>query len=312
MHDNSDIIITTRNDFSYRIRRQFQKISYKILGPVKMAKIYYRIVMKRRLNLKNPSTFTEKINWYKLFYCPYNPLIIKCCDKFGVRDFLDGLGLKDYQSNLIGVWSSPYDINWNQLPEKFALKSSNGCGYNIICKNKNVLDEHKTKKLLNKWLKENFGVYNAEPHYNVGEKRIICEEYIDSGTTLPVDYKIHCMNGVPSVIQVCDERTSRTTNYTYYNANGQPLKYGICPSSHNINLDDNLKEDMLRISKMISSNFPYVRVDFFINNGHLQISELTFTPSAGLKPDLLFGNGDNEMGKILNIRKLMQRYDTQN
>lgn len=308
MQENNDVIITVRNDFFYNIRRWFQKTSYRILGPVNIAKIYYVVVMKRRLNLNYPSTFTEKINWYKLFYCPYDPLIIKCCDKYDVRDFLNELGLQDYQSNLVGVWDSPYDIEWDSLPEKFALKNSNGCGYNIICKNKSALNEYAAKKLLKTWLREDFGCYNAEPHYNIGKKRIICEEYIDSDEILPVDYKIHCMNGKPSVIQVCDERTSKTTNYTYYDTFGQPFKYGIYPSNHCLDLNEDLRSDMINVSSTISEHFPYVRVDFFVNKGRLQISELTFSPSAGLKPDLRFGNGDIEMGKMLDIKELIRKY----
>ena len=135
MQSNNDVVITVRDDFFYNIRRWFQKIFYKILGPVNMSRIYYSIVMKKWLHLKSPSTFTEKINWYKLFYCPYDSLIVKCCDKYSVRDFLNSIDLKNYQSNLIGVWDNPDDIIWDSLPGKFALKNSNGCGYNIICKN---------------------------------------------------------------------------------------------------------------------------------------------------------------------------------
>lgn len=308
MQSNNDIIITVQDNFFYNVRRWFQKTAYKILGPVNMAKIYYRIVMKKRLNLKSPSTFTEKINWYKLFYCPYNPLIIKCCDKYDVRDFLDSIGFHNYQSNLIGVWDNPDDIKWDSLPERFALKSSNGCGYNIICKNKFALDENLAKKMLKKWQREKFGCYNAEPHYNKGKKRIICEEYIDNDEILPIDYKVHCMNGKPLVIQVCDERTSKTTKYTYYDVQCMPLKYGIAPSDNRLDLDEDLRVDMINACIIISEHFPYVRVDFFINKGRLQISELTFSPSAGLKPDLLFGNGDVEMGNMLNIEELIKEY----
>ena len=299
------VVITVRDNFSYKIRRTLHKTAYCVFGPVTMAKIYYRLVMKEKHLLDNPSKFYEKIYWYKLYYCPKNELIIKCSDKYDVRDFLSGLGMEKYLSELICSWDSPDEICWDQLPQKFALKLSNGCGYNIICANKSALNEKDTKKLLRKWMKDKFGYYNAEPHYNIGKKRIICEKYIDSENFLPIDYKIHCMNGKAKVIQLCDERTNKTTRYTYYDEAGIPLKYGKYPPDEKLSLENGLLEEMIAVSEKVASYFPYVRVDFFINGNKLQISELTFSPSAGLKPDLAFGNGDIEMGKMWDISCLI-------
>ena len=311
MKSNDNVIITVRDNFLYVTRRSLQKAAYWLLGSVVMSKIYYRIVMHERLHLKNPKTFTEKICWYKLYHCPENPLIIQCSDKFSVRQHLTELGLEQYLSTLIGVWDDPEEINWDVLPNQFALKISNGCGYNIICRDKSALDEVKVKKLLKRWLREHFGCYNAEPHYNFGNKKILCEEYIDSGTRLPDDYKAHCMNGIPKVIQVCDDRTSKTTRYTYYDPTGKPFPFGKCPSNSDLRFPPELLHEMIDVSKQIAKEFPYVRVDFFINHGHLQISELTFTPSAGLKPDLTYGGGDLEMGKMLNMEQLIENHEKQ-
>ena len=283
-----------------------ESIAYRIFGPKFMSKVYYKLDMKRTLNLENPGTFTEKINWYKLFYCPYNELIIKCSDKYTVRPFLEKQGFGKYLSELIGVWDDPDDICWDELPDKFVLKNSNGCGYNIICDKKSCLDEKETKQLLKKWLNEHFGYYNAEPHYEIGKKRIICEKYIESGHLLPIDYKVHCMNGIPKVLQVCDERTNKVTKYYYYNMQGEPLQFGKYLIEQDISLDGALLAEMNSIAEKIAGFFPYVRVDFFINNGHLQISELTFSPSAGLKPDLNYNNGDEVMGKMLDFDELVR------
>lgn len=306
MLNNEKVIVTVRNNLSYRIRRWMQRCAYCVLGPTIMAKIYYRIVMKKKLHLKNPITFTEKINWYKLYYCPNNDLVVKCSDKFGVRSFLEENNLQKYMSELVGVWRDPNDIVWEELPQKFALKNSNGCGYNIICSDKSFLDETETKRTLKRWLKDHFGYYNAEPHYEKGDKCIICEEYIESEHLLPIDYKIHCMNGSPKVIQVCDERTNKTTKYVYYNEKGEPFSFGKYPTDAKLDISEEHLKEMVDVCEKAAKNFPYVRVDFFINKGNLQISELTFSPSAGLKPDLTYGDGDLIMGEMLNIKGLVK------
>ena len=303
MINNEFVAVTVRDNLSYRIRRQGQALAYKLFGPVLMAKVYYRFVMKEKLNLKEPKTFTEKICWYKLYYCPKNELVIRCSDKYTVRGFLEELGLGEYLSELVGVWENSEQINWEDLPQKFALKSSNGCGYNIVCADKAHLDEHETKKLLKKWLNEHFGYYNAEPHYEMKKKRIICEKYIESAHLLPIDYKIHCMNGVPKVLQICDERTAKETKYIYYDMKGHPLDFGKYPQKTDLDIDFNMLLDINRICSIIAPHFPYVRIDFFVNNGKLQLGELTFSPSAGLKPDLKYGGGDLKMGKMLNLGK---------
>ncbi len=304
MISNEYVAVTVRDNLSYAIRRKGQTFAYRLFGAKFMAKVYYRIVMKEKLNLRQPKTFTEKINWYKLFYCPKNELIIQCSDKYSVRSYLERLGLGDYLSKLIGVWDNPNDIDWNLLPTKFALKNSNGCGYNIVCRDKAHLDEKQTKKLLKKWLRNHFGHYNAEPHYEMGKKRIIAEQYIESSQLLPIDYKIHCMNGEPKVMQMCDERTAKDTKYVYYDMDCCPLSFGKYPQKENMDISKGLLADMKRICKMIAPDFPYVRIDFFVNNGKLQIGELTFSPSAGLKPDLKYGNGDLIMGEMLRLEKI--------
>lgn len=145
--------------------------------------------------------------------------------------------------------------------------------------------------------------FNAEPHYELGNKRIICEKYIESAHLLPIDYKIHCMNGTAKVLQICDERTAKETKYIYYDMNGHPLDFGKYPQKSDLVIEEDLLADMNRICRVIAPYFPYVRVDFFVNNGRLQIGELTFSPSAGLKPDLKYGDGDLKMGEMLELEK---------
>ena len=116
------------------------------ISPVLSNKIMYRVKMKKKLNLKNPKTFNEKINWLKIYDYPYNETVIKCADKYLVRDYLREKKLSKYLVNLFGVWDSPDEINFDALPNKFVLKCNHGCGYNIICTDKLYLDIDLTKK----------------------------------------------------------------------------------------------------------------------------------------------------------------------
>ena len=108
---NDYVTVTSKGNFTYRMRRQLQCAAYVLLGAKSISKIYYRISMGRPLHLANPQTFTEKITWYKLFYCPENERIIQCSDKYAVRSFLENLNLGNYLSELIGVWDTPEEID---------------------------------------------------------------------------------------------------------------------------------------------------------------------------------------------------------
>lgn len=165
------VIITGKNNITYRARRYVQKFMGSIFPEEYMTKIYFRMKMKKRLNLANPATFNEKIQWYKLYYCADNDLVVQCSDKYAVREYISRLGYQGTLNRLIGVWDNVDDIDWDILPEKFVIKCNHGCGYNIICKDKSKLDRVKANSVLRGWMKEDFGLYNIEPHYNKIEKK---------------------------------------------------------------------------------------------------------------------------------------------
>ena len=119
-----------------------------------------------KLDLKNPRTFNEKLQWLKLYYYPQNDLAVKCADKYRVREYIKDKGYENTLVPLLGVWDNVEDIDWDSLPNKFVLKCNHGCAYNIVCNDKTEFDRIKAKKQLNKWLKEDFGAFNIEPHYS--------------------------------------------------------------------------------------------------------------------------------------------------
>lgn len=284
------------------IKRIIRELLSDILPHSLLTKLYFRYALSRKLDLKNPKSFNEKICWYKLYYCPNNELIIKCADKYLMRDYLKEKGLSKYLVPLIGHWKSADEINWDELPDKFVLKTNHGCHFNIVCKDKSILNEHETKKKLNKWLSIKYGKLNIEEHYNKIEPLVIAEEYIGEMDESVVDYKLHCFNGSPFFIETCSERTiNGDAVYDGFNLKWENLNYYDCPKS-NIQKPNCLKE-IIEIGKQISKDFPYVRIDYYILNDKPLIGELTFVPAGGMSRKLL-PEADYELGKEFDIKRL--------
>ena len=260
----------------------------------------YKKMMGKNLNLHNPQTFNEKLQWLKLNYYSNNPLVVKCSDKFAVRDFIKEKGYEDLLVPLIGNWEKPEEIDWTKLPQKFVLKCNHGCAYNIVCNNKDELNEKETKKQLKKWLKEDFGAFNIEIHYSkIKPHKIICEEYLGKSIT---DYKFFCFNGEPKFIYVSNDLVhDRQAQIGFFNLDGSkmPLKRDDYTDIEEIKLPS-FFDEMKEVAKKLCKDFPFVRVDFFLANERYYFAELTFTPSACMMP---FNpeKYDLEWGILLNI-----------
>lgn len=292
-----------RESLIYRLRRKFQVIMYKILSHEKLSKLYYKIYLHENLNLDNPQTFNEKLQWLKLYYYSNNPLVVTCTDKYTVREYVKSKGYEKLLTPLLGVWKRAEEIEWNKLPESFVLKCTHGCAYNILCKYKSRLDKKKTIKRLNKWLKENFAAFNVEVHYEkIKLKHIICEKYLGD---IIIDYKFFCFNGEPKFFYVSSDLVhDRQAEMGFFNMDGSkiPLIRDDYKDIGNINMPDCLNE-MIEVSRKLSENFPFVRVDFFLYENSFKFAELTFTPSAGMMP-INPKNYDIEWGKLIDLSKL--------
>ena len=272
-----------------------------------VSKTYFKIVLKYKLNLKEPKTFNEKIQWLKLYEWPNNELAIKCSDKYKVREFLIEKHAEEYLNQLIGVYDKAEEIEWDKLPNQFVLKCNHGCAYNIICKDKTKLDIEKTSKLLNKWLKEDFGKFNAEIHYSKIERKIICEKYL--GDNLE-DYKFFCFNGKFKFMYVAiDSDDSNKEREAFFNENGELIDvtnadYGLYKEA---TVPEKFK-DLIKVSEDLSKDFPFVRVDWYIKDGVVTFGELTFTPSGGM---MKFNPSsfDATVGEMLDISELVEKHN---
>lgn len=270
-----------RNSVCYKIRRKAQVVAYHILPKKTLSCIYYRILVHDKLNLKEPRTLNEKLQWLKLYYFPNNALAVKCTDKYQVREYIKSKGYADYLTGLIGAWERVEDIEWDKLPNRFVLKCTHGCAYNILCKDKRLFDYNGAKKKLKKWLREDFAAFNVEPHYGkINPRRIIAEEYL--GDTI-IDYKFFCFNGKPQFFYVSSDLIhDRQAKMGFFEMDGTkiPLIRNDYEDIGQIEMPKCLPQ-MIEAAEKLSEDFPFVRVDFFLIEDTFKFAELTFTPASG-------------------------------
>lgn len=253
-----------------------------------MIKMQYFIKTGRRLNLKNPQRYTEKLQWYKLYY--RDPLMQQCADKYDVREYVRSKGLGYILNECYGVYERVEDIDFDSLPDQFVLKDTLGGGGNsiIICKDKATFDFENAKKQMQKWLsidsnKKNEGrewVYQGRKH------RIIIEKYIESNPSEGglVDYKFFCFNGEPKYLYVIADRIlGQIAGIGIFNVNFELLsviRTDERPLERNIEKPKKFDE-MIDIVKIISKDFPHVRVDLYNQDGNIIFGENTFFDGSG-------------------------------
>lgn len=263
-----------------RLMRFLKFFVRKGLPPEVLSKVNFKRRLGYSLNLRNPRSFNEKLQWLKLYYDPNDALVIQCTDKYEVRQYLNEKGLGRCLNTLLGVWDRPAEIVWSDLPEQFAMKCTHGCGYNILCKSKADLDIGTASRQLEEWLARKYGDFLAEPHYNKIKPRIICETYL--GEQL-VNYKFFCFHGEPKFMYVVQgDGTEKRMTCLDMNQRPLPYKQHFLPVIETQGLLDGFDE-MVQICSSLSRPFPFVRVDLYQVGGKILLGELTFTPSAGFE-----------------------------
>lgn len=268
-------------------RSFFNTIIHK-LSHIVPDKLYLQIVYRREmgkfLNLRDPKTFQEKLQWLKL----YNRKIIysTMVDKYKVKDYVSNIIGKKYIIPTLGVWDNANDIDFENLPDKFVLKTTHDSGGVIICNDKSQFDRQRVISILNNRLLNKVFFSNREWPYKNVIPRIIAEEYIEmpDGKEM-IDYKIYCFNGVPKYIQVIQNRaTDETIDFFDIRWNHQEftgLTKKCKKSKEEIIEPKNLKE-MITIGAKLSVNIPFVRIDLYNISGRIYFGEITFFPLSGL------------------------------
>ncbi len=256
-------------------------IFYRISPKAELETIF-RLKCGYRLNLKNPKTYNEKIQWIKLY--DKNPLMTKCCDKYAVREYVESKGCGEILNDLIWEGFNPEEIPFDDLPEKFVIKVTHGSTFNIICTDKEKLNRQDVIKKCNKWLKAKFLEAYGEWFYGVERPRVIVEKYLDDGTGRLRDYKVYCFNGIPRYIGVDSGDEKKGTHFKdIYDTDWNLMKgYEMAyPNSGKALPRPDALEDLLKYAALLSSDFLHARTDFYIVDGKVIFGEITFSNSAG-------------------------------
>lgn len=261
---------------------------------------------KKLLSFKNPITLDEKIQWMKLNYYRDNPLITQCADKYAVREYVKKMGCEETLIELYGAYDNAEEIPWEQLPQKFVIKWNFGCGQNFICKNKDDYSFEQVKRLLKEWRKEfnYFYKYGAEMQYKPIVPKIIIERLIepeDGGA--PVDYKLYCFHGKAFCLLTCTGRNEGTTKFYFVDKDWNLLrlnKAGKEAPKDFVPKKPEGYQQLFDYANKLSKPFPFVRADFYLDNGKVIFGELTFTPCNGFDYNRLLST--NEMfGRMLDL-----------
>ncbi len=259
-----------------------------------MVKLQYRLKTGRKLNLKNPQRYTEKLQWYKLNY--RDPLMAKCVDKYEVREYVKQVGLENILNPIYGVYNSPEEVGWDQLPDQFVAKDTLGGGGNdvLICKDKSKLNKAEFYELLARWAQPVKGKHpGREWVYDNAKHRILIEKYIPSNPQEGglIDYKFFCFSGKAKFLYVIADRDLgkgaglgiydiQFNRLPFERADERPLKREMDqPKSY---------EKMIEYAEILAAPFPHARIDFYCQDGTILFGEITFFDGSGymtFRPD---------------------------
>lgn len=271
------------------------------------SKIYinrrFKNIFGFKLNLRNPKTFNEKLQWKKFF--DKNPIYTLCSDKHLVREYVEKKIGKEYLIPLLYVTEDPEVIPFEKIKYPCVIKPNHGCSRNIFVYDKKDIDSKKIINECKNWLRENYYYYGKEWQYkNIKPKIVIEKLLLDDKNNIPNDYKFHCFDGKVEFIQVDSDRFGDHKR-TMFGTNWSKMPFIYSPVIKSTRLPE-LKEDlaiskpillkqMLEIAGILSSNFDYVRVDLYTLNQKIYFGELTFTSGSGFIPllpnkyDLVYG-----------------------
>lgn len=246
----------------------------------------YALKMGRKLDLKNPQTFNEKLQWLKLY--DRRPEYTTMVDKYEVKKYVAERIGEAYIIPTLGVWNSFDEIDFDALPNQFVLKCTHDSGGLVICKDKNTFDKAAAKKKIEKSLKRNYFLIHREWPYKNVKRRVIAEQYMEDAKTAELrDYKFFCFNGDAKALFIATERQKpgEEVKFDFFDMDFHHLDLrqghpnaAACPEK------PEAFDEMKQLAEKLSKGIPQVRVDFYEVNGKVYFGELTFSHFAGLVP----------------------------
>lgn len=268
--------------------RVFMNIIYRIpfltkrIDDAKYLKFIYFFCFWKKLNLSNPQTYSEKLQWIKLY--DRRDIYTTMVDKYEAKNYAKNIIGEEHIIPTLGVWDSFDEIDFNKLPDQFVLKCTHDSGGLIICKDKKNLDKDAAKKKINKCLKKNYYYLGREWPYKNVKPRIIAEPYMADKNGELKDYKFFCFDGVPKLLFIASDR-GIDTRFDFFDMNFKHLPFinGHANSDKAILKPEGF-EKMQKLAKKLSEGYPELRVDFYNIDGKIYFGELTLFHFSGLVP----------------------------
>lgn len=270
----------------WRLIVAFDRHIWSIVPDKLYLQCLFRCLIGKKLNLNNPQTYNEKIQWMKLY--DRNPLYSKLVDKAEVKDYVAKIIGDEYIIPTLGVYDSWNEIDFDRLPNEFVIKCTNGSGDIVVCKDKNSFDIQNAKRKIEKSLKKKLYKIGREWAYKNVKPRIIIEKYVNEiGSESLKDYKFYTFNGKCELLLVVSDRgvEGKSVKMDFFDIN---LKWLPIKKGHdNLYKDKKFErplnyEKMIEIAEKLAQGFYQIRVDLYNVNGKIYFGELTFYPSGGV------------------------------
>ncbi|MBP5591660.1 glycosyl transferase [bacterium] len=294
--------------FDYKKLLKNKELRLKILDSLKfipdriMVKAQFRLTMHKSLDLKNPETFNEKLNWLKLY--DHNPDHIKLVDKYSVREYVSKEIKELNLIPLLGKWDRYEDIPFDSLPDKFVLKCNHDSGSIKIIEDKNQINHDELKEFFSLRLKNDPYSYGREWPYKFVKPCIIAEQYMsDSDGTPPVDYKFFCFNGNVDSVMLCTGRGTSGKRFYFFDRDWKLKKYNRSaqdlPDDFTIEKPEGI-DRLFDLASELSKGEAFVRIDFYLIEKKPYFGEFTFYPAGGFDNNILPW-ADKYLGTLINL-----------
>jgi len=257
-------------------------------------RILYLLKMGRKLHLKHPRDYQEKLQWLKLYN--HDPKYTRMVDKITAKEYAAEVIGEQYIIPTLGVWKHFDQIDFDSLPDQFVLKTNHSGGNTgvIVCTDKSKLNKREAKIKLEESLKHSVYPKKREWPYKNVKAMIMAEQYMSDDTEFNKgglsDYKFTCFNGTADNVMVCTERASGETKFYFFDRDWILMPLNV----RGKNTDSNFKlpkpdcmDEMFEIAGELSKGVPFLRVDLYCIGNRPYFGETTFFPASGFDPNIL-------------------------